>query len=75
MPIVKAGHLEFLFRGFPVVVVQEWREVNASSLRVWANRFRHTDWAEVHSRLTVSYWTQMITQSRSVDRTVDLKKR
>lgn len=55
--IVKRSSLDPLYEGLPVVIVDDWREIEAGSLKRW-----HTEHAaafqrpEVQERLTSAYW-------------------
>ena len=57
IPIVKRSSLDSLYDGLPVVIVSEWDEITARSLKEWHDEYR--DWfgkAAVQERLTNHYW-------------------
>jgi len=57
--IVKRSSIDALYEGLPVVIVDDWREISAPSLRRWhtehAGAFRRP---EVLERLTTRYWIE-----------------
>jgi hypothetical protein len=55
--IVKRSSLDPLYEGLPVVVVDDWREINEANLQLW-HETHSLDFerAEVQERLTNRYW-------------------
>jgi hypothetical protein len=55
--IVKRSSLDPLYEGLPVVIVEDWREIDATNLKKWhaqhASAFQRP---EVLERLTNRYW-------------------
>jgi hypothetical protein len=55
--IVKRSSLDPLYEGLPVVIVDDWREINGENLRRWHSQhsaaFAHAD---VQEKLTNRYW-------------------
>ena len=57
IPIVRRSPLDALYDGLPVVIVDEWDEISATTLREWHEEHHESfDRAEVQERLTNSYW-------------------
>ncbi|WP_421692923.1 hypothetical protein [Aestuariivirga sp.] len=61
VPIVRTGPLDLLYKahGFPVAIVEDWEEVDATRLARW-NEDLVPKLAEAHHRLANSYWTGLI---------------
>ena len=57
IPIVKRSPLDSLYDGLPVVIVSEWNEITAQSMKEWHDEY-HDFFAkaEVQARLTNAYW-------------------
>ena len=57
IPIVKRSPLDSLYEGLPVVIVSEWDEITARSMKEWHDEY-HDLFArgEVQERLTNAYW-------------------
>jgi hypothetical protein len=57
IPIVKHSSLDQLYDGLPVVMVDAWDEISATTLRAWHEEHHASfDRAEVQERLTNRYW-------------------
>ena len=55
--IVKRSSLDPLYEGLPVVIVEDWREINADSLKRWHGQHAESfHRPEVTERLTNAYW-------------------
>lgn len=65
IPIVKTSPLDALYRreGFPVVIVESWREITPAALARWRDDLagRFTD--DMRRRLTNDYWLGRITEA------------
>jgi hypothetical protein len=61
IPIVKKSVLDPVYEGWPVVIVEDWREVTHANLEIWLARFagawQHQGWDE---RLTFAYWAKRL---------------
>jgi hypothetical protein len=57
IPIVKRSSIDALYEGLPVVIVDDWREIDQANLNRWlathAEAFSRPD---VQARLTNDYW-------------------
>ena len=52
-----------MYAGLPVVIVQAWSDVNATSLAQHHHELSDTNWTAVHSRITVDAFVQRIVHS------------
>ena len=61
IPILRAGPLDRLFRehGLPVVIVQDWNEINEENLAKWA-QIHIPQLEAARHRLSNGYWIEMI---------------
>ncbi len=60
IPILQTSALDPLYDGFPVVLVEDWREVTREALARWRTRFADRFTAEMFDRLTAGYWLSRI---------------
>jgi len=60
VPIVQAGHLEFVYEGLPIVVVQDWHEVTSENLQAWFEKYKDTDWNVVKQLISVTHFVDQI---------------
>lgn len=62
--IVKRSSLDALYDGLPVVIVNDWSEINSANLRIWQQRHgADFDLPEVQERLTNRYWVEKIREA------------
>ncbi|NDD27440.1 MAG: hypothetical protein EB084_04155 [Proteobacteria bacterium] len=60
IPIVKTSPLDALYAEYPVVIVDDWREVTPARLVAWQQRFGPRLDADVLERLTNDHWLARI---------------
>ncbi len=61
VPIVRRSPITQVFDGFPVAIIDDWREVTQNRLEDWVNQFSGAwDDGSLEERLTSSYWWQRI---------------
>jgi hypothetical protein len=61
IPIVKTSALDPVFDGFPVAIVEDWREITKSKLENWLVHFSALAGSKsVEDRLLHSYWQNQI---------------
>jgi hypothetical protein len=67
IPIVKHSPLDPVFEGFPVVIVEDWSEIQAQNMSRWMDQFAG-DWqhATIDMRLSHAYWVSKILQARKI---------
>jgi len=53
-PIVRTSHIDILYEGWPVLIVQDWTDVTPALLNDTFHKFVNTEWDL--SRLYFSYW-------------------
>lgn len=59
--IVKTSPLDPLYEGLPVVIVQDWREINEINLEMWLEKFKDVSTNVLYrEKLTHQYWIQRI---------------
>lgn len=59
--IVKRSPLDPLYRGLPVVIVDDWREITPAALAAWAGRYGDSfDRTRLHQVLSADYWWEEI---------------
>lgn len=63
IPIVKAARINDLFDDLPVVIVNEWQEINAQFLASVAQKFAQQEYKL--EKLTTSYWKSKINSAGS----------
>ena len=58
--IVKSSSLDELYEGLPVVIINDWAEINQRNLEKWRDLFYYNQTAQnnekVGERLTTKYW-------------------
>mmetsp|Transcript_4655 Transcript_4655/g.5988 ORF Transcript_4655/g.5988 Transcript_4655/m.5988 type:complete len:618 (-) Transcript_4655:63-1916(-) len=70
IPIVRTSSLDPLYKGLPVVIVNNWKEITGSqgrlNLKKWHSQlaplFEHKLEEELRDKLTVEYWSKLIQQ-------------
>ena len=60
IPIVKRSVLDALYRDFPVVIVDDWREISLAAMRSWRDRLKDGFTPDMFARLTRDYWVERI---------------
>ncbi len=60
IPIVKRSALDALYRDFPVVVVDDWREVSLAAMGQWREQLKDRFTPAMYRRLTRDYWVEQI---------------
>ena len=61
--IVHSGPLDKLYEGLPVVIVNNWDEVNSRNLDLWLDKFSDsTSNPRYRERLSLNYWNDKIHQ-------------
>ncbi len=60
IPIVRSSYVDPLYNGFPVAVVDDWRDITPEALALWREQFRGAFTLEMFTRLTLAYWTRRI---------------
>lgn len=62
IPIVKSSSLDELYQSeeFPVVIVNDWREITSDNLRKWHHEFSDRFDEALIKKLSVDYWQQKI---------------
>ena len=60
IPIVKRSPLDTLHEQFPIVIVDDWREISTAAMRNWRDRLQDGFTPEMFSRLTLDYWVDRI---------------
>jgi len=63
IPIVRSSHVDPLYAGFPVAIVDDWREVTPAAMAAWRERFSDGFTAEMFERLTLRHWLGRIRQA------------
>ena len=62
--IVQSSSLDALYEGLPVVLIEEWTEINEENLLKWRDRYFYNFTAmnneDVVRRLTTRYWYEMM---------------
>lgn len=58
--VVKTSSLDPLYQGLPVVIVDDWDEINEENTRKWLHMFDHLNQTDVRHRLTNDYWWAQI---------------
>ncbi len=62
--IVKRSPLDPLYRGLPVVILDDWREITPAALATWADRFGdHFDRTRLRQVLSADYWWDEIVRA------------
>ena len=61
--IVKTSVLDRLYDNLPVVILQDWKEINEPNLKLWHAKFHDAFINPMYRyRLTNEYWIQKIKQ-------------
>lgn len=60
IPIVKRSPLDPLHEAFPVVIVDDWREISLSAMGNWRDRLKEGFTPAMFARLTRDYWAARI---------------
>jgi len=60
IPIVKRSPLDPLHEAFPVVIVDDWREISLSAMAKWRDRQKEGFTPAMFARLTRDYWAARI---------------
>ncbi|HEX5454567.1 MAG TPA: hypothetical protein VFX06_12305 [Stellaceae bacterium] len=63
IPIVQRSPLAPLFRGLPVVLVDDWRAVTPEHMAAWRSRFADRFTAEMFESLTAPYWIARVAEA------------
>ncbi|MBM3208037.1 MAG: hypothetical protein FJZ57_05460 [Chlamydiae bacterium] len=59
--IVKSSPIDKIYDGFPVVIVDDWSEINEQNLYIWYDRYAHDmESPEYRKKLTQAYWMSKI---------------
>lgn len=56
IPIVKKSPLDRLYQGLPVVIVEDWREIDEQNLAEWELQYRRINPRQVQEKLSMNYW-------------------
>lgn len=62
IPIVKTSKIDILYDDLPVLIVNDWKDVNVELLENTIAKFSNMEFR--YERLTLSYWMQKIRQHR-----------
>lgn len=57
---VKRSPLDGLYEGLPVVILDDWREIDAANIRRWVDRFTTLDRTELRKTLSFAYWRRLV---------------
>ena len=60
IPIVMTSPLDPVYAGFPVVIVEDWREITPASMARWRDERQDGFNASMFRRLTIDYWAERI---------------
>ncbi len=56
IPIVKRSTLDELHSGFPIVIVDDWREISLAAMRSWRDQLKDRFTLDMFQRLARDYW-------------------
>jgi hypothetical protein len=65
IPIVLTSPLDPVYAGFPVVVVEDWREVTPQAMERWRDEHRDGFTRAMFERLTIGWWAERIRRARA----------
>mmetsp|Transcript_39126 Transcript_39126/g.112962 ORF Transcript_39126/g.112962 Transcript_39126/m.112962 type:complete len:480 (+) Transcript_39126:42-1481(+) len=72
VPVVESSALDLLYRDLPVIIIESWGSINATSLANWkleiAQRFGPEPFAHVQEKLTMRYWVDLVQQAAKSSR-------
>ncbi len=60
IPIVKRSALDELHSGFPIAIVDDWREISLSAMANWRDRLKYGFTPAMFQKLTRDYWAWRI---------------
>ena len=60
IPIVRRSALDALYRDFPIVIVDDWREISLAAMAQWRERLKDGFTPAMFARLTRDYWVERI---------------
>ena len=60
IPIVKRSTLDELHSGFPIAIVDDWREISLAAMANWRDRLKDGFTPAMFQKLTRDYWAQRI---------------
>ena len=60
IPIVMTSPLDPVYAGFPVVIVEDWREITPKAMARWREERADSFTAAMFRRLTIDHWTERI---------------
>jgi hypothetical protein len=63
IPIVMTSSLDPVYSGFPVVIVEDWREITPNAMAHWRDARQDSFTASMFRRLTIDYWAERIRSS------------
>jgi len=72
VPVVVSSALDLLYRDLPVIIIESWESINATSLANWkleiVQRFGPEPFAHVQEKLTMRYWVDLVQQAAKSSR-------
>lgn len=60
IPIVKRSALDELHSGFPIAIVDDWREISLAAMGKWRDQLKDRFTPQMFQKLTRDYWAQRI---------------
>jgi len=60
IPIVKRSSLDELHSGFPIAIVDDWREISLAAMGNWRDQLKDRFTPEMFQKLTRDYWAARI---------------
>ena len=60
IPIVKRSSIDPLYKGLPVVIVNNWSEVNTKSLKYWQKKYKNVFDDDIPAIMYSNYWANLI---------------
>mmetsp|Transcript_80154 Transcript_80154/g.194353 ORF Transcript_80154/g.194353 Transcript_80154/m.194353 type:complete len:473 (-) Transcript_80154:41-1459(-) len=70
VPVVLSSTLDLLYQDYPIIIIDSWESINATSLSRWqleiVQRFGPQPSARVQEKLTMQYWVDVV--QRAADR-------